>query len=80
MFFLAAVTVRYDTIRSDDPSDFVTGVTCVESDDTLDTLSTDTATPTSGAVFHYIVRPENDCASDPACWPTTTLRTARNCP
>ena len=79
--FPGGTSVRYDTIRSDDPSDFATGVTCVESDDAADTDSSDSAAPDSGAIFYYIVHPDNDCAPDSfTCRPPATFRTARTCP
>ena len=51
----------YDTLRSSDPSDFQIGAACVEPDDGTDLTATDTDEPATGAVFHYLVRAENDC-------------------
>ena len=58
-----AVTVRYDTIGSDDPSDFLTlaVTTCVESNDAADTTSTDAVPVAAGSVRNFLIRPENDC-------------------
>jgi hypothetical protein len=54
-------SLRYDTLRSNDRSDFLTA-TCVESDDT-DTVAVDTQSPSSGVTFYYLVRAENACGS-----------------
>jgi putative metal-binding protein len=53
-------TVVYDTLRSSDPSDF-TVATCVEQNDSSNTIATDATTPASRAVFYYLVRAENAC-------------------
>ena len=58
---LSPGTLVYDVVRSDDPSDFMTAPTCVESDDASDTSATDTDTPASGTVFAYLVRAETRC-------------------
>ena len=57
-----SIPVRYDTIRSSRPDDFffIHG-TCIEFDDGTDTTSIDTATPDPGQLYHYLVRPQNDC-------------------
>lgn len=55
-----AIAPIYDTLRSDDASDFVTAAVCVESDDG-DTMTIDTNAPAPGGVFNYLVRAENDC-------------------
>jgi hypothetical protein len=51
----------YDTLRSSDPADYVTGAVCVEFDEGSDREATDTDVPASGDVFHYLVRAQNDC-------------------
>ncbi len=51
----------YDTLRSEDPADFVTVATCVESDDGSDTTAVVDESPLPGEVFHYLVRAENGC-------------------
>lgn len=55
------VTLRYDTIRSANASDFLSAAVCVESDDGVDTSSTDGATPLAGQVHYYQVRAKNNC-------------------
>jgi hypothetical protein len=57
----AAAAVRYDTLCSADPSDFVTDARCVESDDGADTAATDPFVPVVGTAFYYVIRAENDC-------------------
>jgi hypothetical protein len=52
-------SVAYDTLRSADPANFVSALTCVEADDGLDTTSTDTGV-VSPLAF-YLVRAENAC-------------------
>ena len=55
-----SVAVTYDTLRSSDPSDFVTGTTCLETDET-DTMTIDTGVVAPGGVDYFIVRVDNDC-------------------
>jgi hypothetical protein len=55
-----AISLRYDVIGSADPSNFVDGAWCVESDGT-DTSASDPNVPLIGGVFFYIVRAENAC-------------------
>jgi cysteine-rich repeat protein len=55
-------TVRYDTLRSGNPADFVGLLAvCVESDDASDTTATDAVAPASRRLFSYLIRAENDC-------------------
>ena len=54
-------TLVYDTLRSADAADFVTGAVCVESDDALDTAATDSTPAAVGQTLYYLVRPENAC-------------------
>jgi hypothetical protein len=71
--------LRYDTIRSTSPANFVTGAVCVEANGT-DTTSADSANPPTGQVFYYIVSPENGCLSAPACSdPACVQPPARDC-
>jgi hypothetical protein len=53
--------VVYDTLRSSDPADFLTSALCLESDDSSDTLSSDSESPLLSALFYYLVRAENEC-------------------
>jgi hypothetical protein len=76
-------TVRYDTLRSGEPSSFTIGATCVEWDDAADTETTDADLPSPGAAFYYLVRAENDCPSGQGSLGTDsagTGRTGRTCP
>jgi len=52
---------RYDTLRSANPSDFVTLGLCVETNDGPNTTSADSTTPSSGETFYYLVRARNVC-------------------
>ena len=52
--------VRYDTLRSTDPADFLLQGLCVETDSAT-TTSTDVENPLPGTGFYYLVRSENDC-------------------
>lgn len=54
-------SVSYDTLRSVDPSDFLTSAMCVETGDGGDTGSTDPDEPQPGEVFFYVVRATNVC-------------------
>jgi len=55
---------HFDTIRSLDATDFVSGVACVEADG-ADTMTIDRELPAAGMLFHYLVRAENDCGGGP---------------
>lgn len=73
--------VQYDVIRSPDPDDFVVVATCVESDDSADTLAFDGQEPPSGSAFYYLVRAENPCgAGSPGSDSDGAVRSARSCP
>ena len=52
--------LRYDTVRSDIASDFVTGAVCVETDGS-DTESTDLDPLPSGQAAYYLARAQNGC-------------------
>jgi len=58
---MGGTSVRYDTLRSADPGDFVTAATCVESDDGIDRQAIDSAPVPPGTTFYYLIRGENDC-------------------
>jgi hypothetical protein len=71
----------YDTVRSNTASNFVTGATCVETNNGPNTVSTDTGTP--APVFFYLIRCENACPSGQGTLGNAsngTPRTARTCP
>lgn len=74
---------RYDVIRSGTPSDFMTGATCVESDDASGTNAAELATPATGQGYYYLVRTENSCAAGSGPLGISGgvyARVARNCP
>jgi hypothetical protein len=71
-------TVRYDVIRSQDPSDFVAGGSCLEFDE-FDSTATDSDLPLVGEISYYIIRAKNACPSDPMCRETTLPRPALDC-
>ena len=52
----------YDTLRSDDPSNFITLGVCIDSDD-ADLISGDPAVPGLGLVFSYAVRAQTLCGA-----------------
>ena len=52
--------MRYDSMRSTDPSDFLSQGLCLETDSTVAT-SSDVENPLPGRSFDYLVRSENDC-------------------
>ena len=58
---MGGTSVRYDTLRSADPGDFVSATTCVESDDETDRQAIDSAPVPPGTTFYYLIRGENDC-------------------
>jgi hypothetical protein len=55
-----SVPVRYDLIRTDDPTDLLIAAACLETDET-DTAASDTTLTASRGVLFYLVRTENDC-------------------
>jgi hypothetical protein len=57
--------VAYDTIRSEDRSDFVNAGTCLETNDDSDLIAVDPDVPQAGEVYYYLVRAENDCGEGP---------------
>ena len=58
---LGGTAVRYDTIRSTIPDDFVFSAVCVESDDGADTMAIDSDMLPEGVAAYYLVRAQNDC-------------------
>jgi YVTN family beta-propeller protein len=54
-------SLRYDVIRSGEPSDFSTAASCVESNDGSDTTAVASEIPAPGDLHTYLVRPENAC-------------------
>jgi hypothetical protein len=69
--------VLYDTIRSQNPRDFVNNSICVESKDGPNTVATDTAIPPAGSANLYYVRSGNSC---PTMAAGPGGRPARSCP
>jgi V8-like Glu-specific endopeptidase len=55
-----AMTVVYDTLRSELPFDFMTAQ-CLESDDGMDTEAADGDWLPPGMIFYYLVRAQNGC-------------------
>jgi len=53
--------IAYDTLRSDNPIDFTSGVLCLESDDTADRTALDAEVLAADAIAYYLVRAENGC-------------------
>jgi hypothetical protein len=77
-----SLTVLYDTIRSDSPSDFTASATCTESGGT-DLTSVDADLPDAGEVFYFLTLALNSCPAGSGSLGTTsdgTLRTAGSCP
>jgi hypothetical protein len=56
-----ALAVVYETVRSDDPSDFMTGAVCLTFFDPTATTSMDGKIPEQSSAFHYLVRATNGC-------------------
>jgi hypothetical protein len=76
-------TLVYDTLRTSDSLNFLTGTTCVESDDGIDQTAFDFAAPGAGQAFHYLVRAENACPLGDGPlgnWSNAVLRAGRTCP
>jgi hypothetical protein len=51
----------YDVVRSSVAADFVNAGLCVETDDGPNTVATDSSAPAIGAIFFYVVRPQDVC-------------------
>jgi len=74
-------TVLYDTIRSSVASDFMTGATCIETDDGSDLTANDSERPATGQGYFYIVRGGNSCGEGSlGRMSSGEQRTARSCP
>jgi hypothetical protein len=76
-------SLRYDTLRSASPADFVTGTFCVETNDGPNTTATDSTPPFLGGVFFYLVRAENSCPAGQGPLGTDSAgvpRSGRSCP
>ena len=77
------LSLVYDTLRSTDASDFVTGSDCLEQDDGSDTEALDADAPVSGGVFYYLIRAENACPfglGSMGASSDDSPRTGRSCP
>jgi hypothetical protein len=77
--------VRYDTLRSANPRDFLGDAACVESDDPSDTLATDAEAPAVGVIHYYLIRAENTCPGNLGTGPLGfssggVLKEGRACP
>ena len=59
--FLGTDTITYDTLRSAQPSGFVSSVQCVETNAGGDTLALDADVPAAGQVFYYLIRARSAC-------------------
>ena len=73
--------MSYDVVRSSLAADFVGAGLCVESDDGPNTVATDGTAPSAGAIFFYVVRPQDACG--PGVSHRDHLgnpRSARDCP
>ncbi|HEU5181215.1 MAG TPA: putative metal-binding motif-containing protein, partial [Candidatus Polarisedimenticolia bacterium] len=78
---MGGTTILYDTIRSAVAWDFMTGATCIETDDGSDLTANDPETPATGQVFLYIVRGGNSCGEGSlGAMSSGEQRTARSCP
>ncbi|UCF69145.1 MAG: hypothetical protein JSV80_07640 [Acidobacteriota bacterium] len=53
--------ILYETLRSDDPADFVDAVICLADANPQDTAASDGASPPVGGQFSYLVRATNVC-------------------
>jgi hypothetical protein len=74
--------IRYDTLRSTDPADFLLSGLCLETD-SVTTTSLDVENPLPGGGFYYLVRSENDCPSEggnPGSGSSGYIRSAPECP
>jgi hypothetical protein len=60
---LGSTQVRYDTLRSTDPADFLLQGLCLETDSSA-TTRIEIENPLPGEGFYYLVRSENDCPSE----------------
>ena len=51
----------YDTIHSQDSSDFITAAVCLESDDGSDTMAMAVSSPSLGQILFFLVRAQTRC-------------------
>ena len=75
--------VRYDTIRSENPADFLAGSICIETNGSEDEQAVDGDEPLLSQVYFYLVRAENNCPGGVGSLGTGTdliERTATGCP
>ncbi len=72
---VGCVTLKYDLLRTDDPSDFA-NAECLETDDT-DLTYTETETPASA--YYYLVRAENGCGTAMSTDSLGADRTGQSC-
>jgi hypothetical protein len=73
------VTPLYDVVRAGSPQGFAGAALCVESDDGADSVAVDADLPSTGAVFYYLVRAENDCGAGTLGTGAAGERTAIDC-
>ena len=62
---LGGTTVLYDTLRSENPGDFESVISCIEQDDGSDTTAMDAESPPAGVAYYYLVGAENGCGRGP---------------
>jgi hypothetical protein len=75
-------SLLYDTLRAASPTGFAAG-SCVESNDGVDAVATDSSLPPTATALYYLVRAENACPAGVGPLGETstgTPRTGRNCP
>jgi len=75
-----ATSLVYDTLRSDTPDGFVSGVVCIESNEGTDTLAYDEETPAPGSAFFYLVRAAHACGPGSLGTATGGPRAGAECP
>jgi hypothetical protein len=74
--------LRYDTLRSGDPGNFLLA-DCVETYDGPNTIASDTTSPSPGFAFYYLTRARSSCGIDPQSLGTNSAgvpRPGRTCP
>lgn len=74
--------MRYDVLRSGQPSDFLNGTLCVATNTGPAATATDTATPLAASGFFYLPRARNGCATLGSLGTTSSnqQRAGRTCP
>ena len=58
---LGGAAITYDVLRSENPADFFTAVTCLPSADPSIPSSSDGDLPTLGTIYNYLIRAMNAC-------------------